>query len=156
MASLFSDQKTFVDKPTKHAPRKVLSTFDELMDAAGNDPSRLTQGQLLTFVRQNFDPEGLELAPVALPGFVEEPSFLSSVKDPLVRAFSKEVHGFWPQLSRKMSNSPKCRAGDSFFVECESTLIPVRHMFIIPGGRFREQCEFTCVHSSTGLNSTRQ
>ena len=156
MASLFSDKKTFVDKPTKHAPRKVLYAFDELKDAADNDPSRLTQGQLLTFVRQNFDPEGQELAPVGLPNFIEEPSFLNDIKDPLIRAFSKTVHGLWPQLARKMRDSSNCRARNSLFLECESTLIQLRHMFVIPGGRFREQCKFIYVRSSLRLTSTRR
>jgi alpha,alpha-trehalase len=142
MASLFSDQKTFVDRPTKYAPRRVLSSFAELMNAADNDPSRLTEGQLLDFVQQNFDVEGQELEAVELPDFVDEPSFLNGVKDPLIRAFSKKIHGFWPQLARKLKNTGRCGTD-----ECESTLVPLKHMFIIPGGRFREQCEYHSLHS---------
>ena len=141
MASLFPDQKTFVDKPTKHAPRRVLSAFAALLKSVDNDPSRLTEGQLSAFVSENFEPEGQELELVELPGFIDEPAFLNGIKDPVIRAFSQKVHSFWPELARKMKKTSHCRSGDSFFSECESTLIPIKHMFIIPGGRFREQCE---------------
>ncbi|KAJ7505883.1 trehalase [Mycena galericulata] len=129
LAGIFSDPKTIVDKPTAKTSKAVLADFAAL---PGN--TSLTEGQVVTFVDTDFSGEGQELEAVALPGFQSTPAFLSNVTDPLLKAFSQTVHGYWTQLVRGTNASTLCTAG-----KCESTLIPLNHTFVIPGGRFREQ-----------------
>lgn len=93
----------------------------------------------MDFVDNNFRGEGLELEAVALSNFNANPAFLNNVSDPLVKAFSQTVHGFWTQLIRQTNQTALCPEGTESG-SCESSLIPLNHTFVVPGGRFREQC----------------
>lgn len=128
VANLFPDDKTFVDKPTNRPAQQVLADFRNLSS------SNVTYNQVINFVDDNFNGEGLELQALALPSFNSNPSFLNNVTDPLVRAFTQAVHSFWTQLIRGTNESSVCNAQT-----CESSLIPLNHTFVVPGGRFREQ-----------------
>ncbi|KIK69866.1 glycoside hydrolase family 37 protein [Collybiopsis luxurians FD-317 M1] len=132
VANLYSDQKTFVDKPTTNSSANVLANFQQLPSS-----SSLTEGDIVQFVDTNFKGEGLELEALVLSNFPENPSFLGNVTEPLVKAFAKTVHGYWSQLIRASNESALCPTGSS--ASCESTLIALNHTFVIPGGRFREQ-----------------
>ena len=135
VARLYVDPKTFVDKPTSRSSQQVLSAFDGL-----DDDGSVTNGDVLDFVNNNFRGEGLELEPVALANFNPEPAFLDNVPNPVVKAFSQIVHGYWTQLIRNTNESALCPGGTDTG-SCESSLIPLNHTFVVPGGRFREQCE---------------
>ncbi|KAJ7776820.1 glycoside hydrolase family 37 protein [Mycena maculata] len=129
VAGIFSDPKTIVDKPTAKTSKAVLADFAAL---PGN--RSIDEGQVVSFVDADFLGEGQELEAIPLPGFVSAPAFLGNVTDPLLKAFSQTVHGFWTQLVRGTNASTLCLSG-----QCESSLIPLNHTFVIPGGRFREQ-----------------
>lgn len=128
LAKPFADPKTFVDKPTSKTSQQVLSDFEAISNAS------LTEGSIVTFVNSDFKGEGLELQALALPQFNPTPAFLNNVTDPLIKAWSQTVHGYWTQLIRSTNDSALCQGGN-----CESTLIPLNHTFVVPGGRFREQ-----------------
>ncbi|KAF7291314.1 Trehalase [Mycena indigotica] len=129
LAAVFSDPKTYVDKPTSKAPADVLSDFGKL---PGN--TSITEGDVVNFVQTDFAGEGQELQEVSLPGFTASPPFLDTITDPIVKGFAGAVHGIWPQLARGTNASVLCDG-----VKCESSLIPLNHTFVVPGGRFREQ-----------------
>ena len=133
VAELYADEKTFVDKPTNKPPGTVLAGFAAIIN--GTNP---TYGQVQQFVDTDFSGEGLELEAVAISNFNANPAFLNSVKDPLVKAWSAIVHGYWTQLIRGTNDSALCNG-----VACESSLIPLNHTFVVPGGRFREICEYS-------------
>lgn len=95
---------------------------------------------MVNFIDNDFKGEGLELEALALKDFKPNPSFLNNVTDPLLRAWSQTVHGFWTQLTRATNQSTLCHGGGGAD-SCESTLIPLNHTFVVPGGRFREQCK---------------
>ncbi|KAI0060461.1 glycoside hydrolase family 37 protein [Artomyces pyxidatus] len=128
IAQLWTDPKTFVDKPTDSSPQSVLSAFSSI------NSTNATEGSVLTFVDSNFRGEGLELEAQALPNFNPNPPFLNNVTDPLLKGFSSIVNGYWTQLIRGTNASTLCNGQ-----ACESTLIPLNHTFVVPGGRFREQ-----------------
>ncbi|KAJ3998822.1 glycoside hydrolase family 37 protein [Lentinula boryana] len=130
-ASLWTDPKTFVDKPTSNSSANVLANFQQL------GTSTVTEGGVEQFVDTNFNGEGLELEALVLSDFPENPSFLGNVTDPLLKAWSQTVHGYWSQLIRSTNASALCPTGSSG--SCESTFIPLNNTFVIPGGRFREQ-----------------
>jgi alpha,alpha-trehalase len=129
IANLYVDQKTFVDKPTVKNGSTVLADFGNATSS-----NSTTAGHIATFVNEDFGGEGLELEALQLADFNTEPQFLSNVSDPIVKAFSQTVHGFWTSLIRKTNESALCDG-----VQCESSLIPLNHTFVVPGGRFREQ-----------------
>jgi len=128
LAHLFPDDKTFIDKPTSKTPQEVLNDFQNISTST-------TFGQVLNFVQQDFAGEGRELEPLALPNFKANPAFLQNVSDPLVKGFAQAVHGIWTQLIRGTNDTTLCGRG----AKCESSLIPLNHTFVVPGGRFREQ-----------------
>jgi alpha,alpha-trehalase len=132
LAQLFADPKTYVDKPTSKAPADVISAFNS---SVGPSSSPSYQS-VLSFAETNFQGEGRELEPIALTNFDPEPKFLDGVKDNVVKAWSQTVHGYWNSLIRTTNESTLCD-GKS----CESSLIPLNHTFVVPGGRFREQCK---------------
>ncbi|KAF9220247.1 glycoside hydrolase family 37 protein [Gyrodon lividus] len=131
LAQVYSDAKTIVDKPTSKSSQQVLADF------AAFNLSTVTEGDIVNFMENDFLGEGLELEGAALPEFNPNPSFLNNVTDPLLKAFAQTVHGYWTQLARTTNQSTLCDEypGGS----CESTLIPLNHTFVVPGGRFREQ-----------------
>ncbi|KAF7365668.1 Trehalase [Mycena venus] len=129
LANMFTDPKTIVDKPTSKTSKTVLADFAKLGNA-----SSLTEGAVVSFIDADFSGEGQELIAVPLPGFTSSPAFLGNVSDPLLKAFAQTVHGFWNSLVRGTNASTLCDG-----VRCESSLIPLNHTFVVPGGRFREQ-----------------
>ncbi|KAH9480690.1 Trehalase [Psilocybe cubensis] len=127
VAHLFPDDKTFVDKPTSKDAQAVLADFENIANGT-------TFQQIVDFVDADFTGEGLELEALALPGFTPDPPFLANVTASLPKAFAQTVHGFWTQLVRGTNESTLCGSSG----KCESTLIPLNHTFVVPGGRFRE------------------
>lgn len=109
-------------QPTSKRPQEVLNNFRNISD----NP---TYGEVVEFLEEDFVGEGLELEPVTLQSFNEEPAFLGNVTNPLARAFSQAVHGFWTDLIRETNRETLC--GNSG--RCESSLIPLNHTFVVPG-----------------------
>ena len=137
IADLYADPKTFVDKPTNRPADEVVSAFNNISTSSSSS-SDTTVEEVVDFVQTNFQGEGLELEALALSNFNADPPFLDNVSDPLVKAWAQTVHGFWTQLVRGTNESVLCGEGGN---DCESTLIPLNHTFVVPGGRFREQCK---------------
>jgi alpha,alpha-trehalase len=90
--------------------------------------SSVTTEDIVEFVDNYFEGEGLELAPVALKNFNVNPAFLNNASVTLVKAFAQTVHGYWTQLIRQTNSSSLCNG-----TSCESTLIPLNHTFVVPG-----------------------
>ena len=132
LAQPYSDAKTIVDKPTSKSSQQVLADF------AAFNLSNLTEGDIVNLLNTDFLGEGLELEDAALPGFSASPPFLSNVTDPSLQSFAQIVNRYWTQLVRVVNESALYSIYPSG--ACESTFIPLNYSFVIPGGRFREQC----------------
>lgn len=87
LAQLYSDQKTFVDKPARYPTDQIVASFNNLTSS-----SNFTVAGLEQWVEDNFLGEGLDLVPADIPDFKDEPSFLNTVKDPYVKGFAKAVN----------------------------------------------------------------
>ncbi|QRV92208.1 trehalase [Ceratobasidium sp. AG-Ba] len=133
LAKPYADSKTFVDKPTAFDAQRVISDFNAL-----GDQSNITVGQIANFVANDFKGEGLELEALTLSNFPKNPKFLSKIKNPLVKAWTKIVHTYWSDLIRGTNPDTLC-SNRNGTTGCESSLIPLNHTFVVPGGRFREQ-----------------
>lgn len=138
LAQLYGDSKTFVDKPTVGTSNTTINDFFALynVSTAGNY-SDVTIGALETFVDTDFQGEGLELEQTILPSN-STPTFLqpnsTGIVSPIILGWANIVNSYWASLVRVTNSSTLCDG-----VSCESTLIPLNHTFVVPGGRFREQ-----------------
>ncbi|KAJ1675707.1 hypothetical protein EV182_000737 [Spiromyces aspiralis] len=124
LSGIFKDSKTFVDKPTKRPVTQVLEAFAKLPE----NPSKET---LSRFVNENFGDEFSIIKPANLSDFRPDPNFLGSIASDLLRGFGAEVHSYWGELVRVQDLSGLCDG-------CDTTMLPIKHKFIVPGGRFRE------------------
>lgn len=113
-------------QPTSKNSQAVLADFK-------NISSSTTYGEIDDFLNDDFNGEGRELEAVALPAdYNASPPFLNNITSTVVKAFAQVVHEFWPQLFRATNASTLCSSrGD-----CESTLIPLNHTFVVPGSCF--------------------
>ncbi|KAK4683597.1 alpha,alpha-trehalase, partial [Tremellales sp. Uapishka_1] len=159
LSGIYADSKTFPDKPTVNPLNETLAAFAAL-------PANVTVGEIETFVEANFvgvilsrlsladvsDPlqkgEGLELTQIELQGFVANPAILNHITDPVFKGWVSIVNGYWQLLIRYLSSSPIFSYADLTSetnqsalcnaTECESSLIPLNHTIVVPGGRYRE------------------
>lgn len=93
---------------------------------------------MVNFVDNDFRGEGQELQALTLSNLNPNPNFLNNVTSaPVLHAFAQTVHTLWSHLIRGTNESLVCPAGGQG--PCESSLIPLNHTFVVPGGRFREQ-----------------
>jgi alpha,alpha-trehalase len=122
-----------VDKPTNGTSQSVIAAFDAIKQSN----STVTYGEIVGFLNTSFQGEGLELEANPLENFPTSPRAFQSIPDPYVKAFALAVHNIWNLLIRDTNESKVCTSG-----RCESSLIPLNHTFVVPGGRFREQCEY--------------
>ncbi|KAL7417412.1 Six-hairpin glycosidase-like protein [Mrakia frigida] len=132
LAQIFPDSKTFPDKPTKFSYNETLAAF-QAAKASGNN---LTVGELEDFVNTYFTAEGTELVAVQIDASFNASAtpFLQTVEDPVVRGWIVEVMGYWSELIRETNTSALCGANN----DCDSSLIPLNHTVVVPGGRYRE------------------
>ena len=120
-------------QPTSKNSQAVLADFK-------NISSSTTYGEIVNFLDVDFTGEGQELKVVALPSdYNASPPFLINITSPITKAFVKAVHGFWPRLIRATNVSAICGSGG----KCESTLMPLKHSFVIPGSCFDYQYTLT-------------
>jgi len=127
MAKLFPDCKTFVDMPLKTEAATTLSEWRALVAETGGI---IAPEVLLNFVNEHFEQPGGELEDHQPEDFTTEQTF-DNIMDPHYRDFAKELHLFWPKLSRRVA--PKVHSNPENY-----SLIALPHAFIVPGGRFRE------------------
>ena len=131
IAQPYSDSKTIVDKPTTNTTNVTIAAFQNY--ASGG----LTFGEITQFLDDYFQGEGLELKPVTVENFPQNPASISAIPNQYVQQFLLAVHQVWDLLIRDTNQTALCTGG-----KCESSLIPLNHTFVVPGGRFREQCGF--------------
>jgi alpha,alpha-trehalase len=152
LAELYADSKTFVDKPTTASEDEVVNAF--YSNVKGNN----TVEALVNWIDTYFAGEGLDVLPAEIPNFNEEPGFLGYVDNQYIRGWIKQVHGkhkripflavrpadehnnkgYWRDLVRVNVVDESCP-------DCVSSQIPLNRSFVVPGGRFRENCELPCV-----------
>ncbi|ODN90750.1 alpha,alpha-trehalase [Cryptococcus wingfieldii CBS 7118] len=127
LARIFADSK-----PTLESLNETQAAWEALTSNSSN----VTVGDIQRFVEDNFKGEGLELSQVELQNFTDSPAFLDNVTDPVYQAWAKVVHGYWTLLARETNQSALCSESEEG--GCESSLIPLNHTIIVPGGRYRE------------------
>ncbi|PHH73099.1 hypothetical protein CDD82_5660 [Ophiocordyceps australis] len=141
LAKPFSDSKTFVDMPAKEPLEAIQAGFDQLTKPLSNN------SDLHDFLDKYFHPAGEELKAVDHDSLDTAPDFLDRVSDPVVREFTQQVIGIWPDLTRTYQ-APECS-------ECENSFIAINRTFVVAGGRFREPYYWDSYWILEGLLRTR-
>lgn len=127
------DSKTFVDRPLRVDPDKVLKRFKKL-------DKNISEATAKKFLVDNFYPspnDDDQIAPYIPPDFTDEPPSFAAIfpTEHPIRDFSTFIKNRWKMLCRKFKTAD---AEHVFAHNPRSSLIPLPYPFIIPGGRFRE------------------
>lgn len=122
-SGLFPDSKTFVDAIPRQEPAVIEASYKE---QSGGEDFDLEQ-----FIRAHF----------ALPGLDEGGEQRAESPAPREADMEAHVEALWEELER----SPDAN------VDPESTLIPLPHPYIVPGGRFREIYYWDTYFTAEGL-----
>ncbi len=124
LSGIFEDSKTFVDARPLLAPADIAARYAATRGAAGFD--------LRAFVERHFE----------LPRAVAE-EFHADTSRPL----EAHIRALWPVLTR---GPPSQHApGDTEYAR--SSLIPLPHDYVVPGGRFREVYYWDSYFTMLGL-----
>ncbi|XP_011702920.1 PREDICTED: trehalase-like [Wasmannia auropunctata] len=130
LAGIFNDSKTFVDLYQLHDPNVTVENFNALMNATNNSPNRT---EIAAFVAENFAMQD-ELENTTLPDWKEKPPILKSINDPQYQEWAKRLNYIWKTLARKIN--------DNLVINPQRhSLIYVNNTFVIPGGRFKGDCQ---------------
>jgi len=121
------DDKEFVDRPMKADPDHIMAAFHALPDP--------TSVEVLTeFLDTYFDPAGSDLLPVTPSDFHDRPPRLyNSISNETLREWAIELNAFWKVLGRQPQHIFQDQQPNR-----RSSLLPTKHLLVVPGGRFRE------------------
>jgi len=131
IAQPYADSKTIVDKPTRNTANVTIAAFQNYTQGG------LNYGEITQFLEDYFQGEGSEINAVSLDNFPQNPASISAIPNQYVQQFLLAVHQVWDLLIRETNQTALCTG-----TNCESSLIPLNHTFVVPGGRFLKQCEF--------------
>lgn len=126
---LYNDSKTFVDMPMKHDPEYVLEKFN--VEFGNVTIENIDKALLKAFVDDHFSPAGSEMLPCTPSDWHPQPSKLMAIADPQLREWALKLNAIWLSLCRKID--PAIESYSSRY-----SLLYLPHIFIMPGGRFRE------------------
>lgn len=120
---------------------EVQRAYDLLEKPLKND------SQLHNFLSEYFAPPGAELIPLTGTNLSVNPTFLQHIHNPIIGEFVQQIVDRWPNLTRMYNESTTCDL-------CQSSFIPVKRPFVIPGGRFREPYYWDSYWTLQGLLRT--
>ncbi|XP_038907059.1 trehalase-like [Benincasa hispida] len=129
------DLKYYVDLSLKFDLNSTQTSFDALERSSnGSVPVE----NLKTFIKDYFHSAGTDLVYSEPVDFVPQPvGFLPKVENVEVRAWALDIHNFWKNLSRRVSD-------DLIHRPDNHTLLPLPEPVVVPGSRFREIYYWDC------------
>lgn len=103
MSGIFTDSKTYVDRPLLVTPQEALEEFAKL----GTWPN-INQKDVREFVDKYYAAAGSDLDVVIPPDYktVDDgglPGLIAEIEDDDLKKFAKRVHDKWKELGRKVS-----------------------------------------------------
>eukprot|EP00966_Prymnesium_polylepis_P299967 6931918-Prymnesium_polylepis.1 len=122
-ARIFNDSKDFVDSPLLVDPDECWRRWEGLQQPVAPEA-------LKDFLEQTFGPPGGGLEPWKPPDHTAEPPLLLKLSEP-EKSWARGLNDLWLVLGRQ-ATAETLRAPE------RTTLLPARHGFVVPGGRFRE------------------
>lgn len=123
LAYMDSDSKMIVDRATKKPLEQVLHALNEL------NINNLVD--IKNFVDIYMHEPGIEIIKANLTDWNQVPRFVQRLENAELKKFSLALNRIWLDLHKKFDLS-KLDNG------CVSSHLPMKHPFIVPGGRFLE------------------
>jgi len=120
----FPDNKDFVDCPYKASQGEVFAYFKSQVDVDSKE-------SVAQFLEKYFDQPASELIHVVPEDWKPEPEPISKIQSEKYRNWAAKLNEIWLELCRQVK--PKVKENPDRY-----SLIYVPHMFVAPGGRFRE------------------
>lgn len=102
---------------------EVLKAFQQL----GKTPS---VEDVRMFVDENFLEPGMELSQVLIKSN-KQPQILERVTDPAYSVWMSDLNQYWSNLTYSFNTTFLCDG-------CQTSILPTKRPFVVPGGRFRE------------------
>lgn len=130
------DSKHIVDRATKRPIGIVLDALEKL------DEDNLEE--IEKFVDEYLHEPGYEITEAPLTDWKQVPSFVKNIKNEDLKSFTIHLHEIWRKLYKKIDYSKLCRF-------CVSSHLPMKHPFIVPGGRFIEMYYWDSYWTMEGL-----
>ena len=130
------DSKSIVDRATKRPLMDVLNSLQTL--------DVTNKREIEKFISQNLHNPGYEIVEANLTDWTETPAFIKHIIDVDLKKFSIELNKIWLKLYRKFDAS---KLGNG----CVSSHLPMKHPFIVPGGRFIEMYYWDTYWTIEGL-----
>jgi alpha,alpha-trehalase len=131
-----SDSKSIVDRATKKPADQVLVALENL-----NEDNLV---EIEAFVVAYLYNPGVEIKKANLTDWQEEPAFLEKLKSDELKSFFKSINKIWLDLYKKFDES-MLEEG------CVSSHLPMKHSFVVPGGRFIEMYYWDTYWTIEGL-----
>jgi alpha,alpha-trehalase len=120
-AGVFADSKTFVDARPRRSPAEIAARYAAERGGAGFS--------LRTFVERNF----------ALPRSAG-PELRAEERSDTSCTMEEHIRALWPALTRPADHA-----------DPRSSLLPMPHRYVVPGGRFREVYYWDSYFTMLGL-----
>ncbi|CAF0707031.1 unnamed protein product [Brachionus calyciflorus] len=130
------DSKSIVDRATKKPVDEVLNALDNLDEFIIDDIQKFSD----IFLHS----PGIEIERANLTDWKEEPEILSKLKSEELKNFFKAVNSIWLDLYKKFDSN-------TLYPGCVSSHLPMKHSFIVPGGRFIEMYYWDTYWTIEGL-----
>lgn len=118
-----ADSKSIVDRPTKKPLREVLEALN-LLDQTNVD-------EIKKFVNECLHEPGFDIIKAEFKDWTPTPKFIDEIKSEELKRFSYAINEIWRDLYKKFDSSILKQGAIS-------SHIPMKHPFIVPGGRFIE------------------
>uniref|UniRef100_A0AC35GXD5 Trehalase n=1 Tax=Panagrolaimus sp. PS1159 TaxID=55785 RepID=A0AC35GXD5_9BILA len=115
--------------PLIFSPNETLSNFTNAFN--GSRPEEIPKDKFKEFLKLHFLAAGIELSNCTPDGFQDHPKKLMGIRDKHLREWALQLNGIWKNLCKQMDE--KVLKNPEKY-----SLLPLKHKFIAPGGRFRE------------------
>jgi alpha,alpha-trehalase len=130
------DSKYIVDRATRRPVHQVLASLRSL------DETNLDE--IRRFVEHNLHEPGVEITRAEFTDWTHSPRFVQTLKSDKLKHFSLELNRIWLDLYKKFDT-------DKLDANCVSSHLPMKHPFIVPGGRFIEMYYWDTYWTIEGL-----
>jgi len=119
-----ADSKSVIDRPTKKPLGDVLNALRHINET-------LDQTSATEFVHHYLFEAGHEIRPSTLQDWKDMPALVHALKSDNLKNFTMEINKIWLDLYRNVDVRAFSRGH-------ATSHVPMKHAFVVPGGRFKE------------------
>ena len=125
LVDIHVDSKHIVDRSTKRPLDQVLDALNGLDESDAE--------QIVAFVREYLSEPGVEISAASFVDWTETPAYVHSLHSSKLRAFCIDLNKMWLDLYKQYNYNELVNHNGLI-----SSHLPMKHPFLVPGGRFIE------------------